>query len=126
MRMILPLLLVSSIASADVAITYVSKDNPAGQVMLKAEAEKHVEALNKATHGKSFQLQISLTKLEQKTDTKCTVSMALGGPSTSLLATVTSGAGTTGATASAAADCIGAVVGAMIDKQIVTTIEKTK
>ncbi len=123
--MILPLLLVSSVASADVAITYIAKDNPAAQAALKAETEKHVEALNKASHGKSFQLQISLSKLEQKTDTKCSVSMALGGPNTSLLATVTSGAGTTGATPASAADCIGAVVGSMIDKQIVTTIEKT-
>ncbi len=127
MRMILPLLLVSAVASADpstIKLTYVAKDNPKAVAAMKEEMARHMAALDKATNGKKFEITVTLTKLEKTADaTKCGLSISVGAPGNSLYGNLNGGASVNGITEAAAADCIGGSLGDMVDKKIVKLIE---
>lgn len=127
-KLALSLLLVSATAFADgqnVKLTYDAKGNAKVEAALKAEAEKHRDALETAANKKPFEIHV-VAKLERKADdTKCSLTLNIfGAGGKTLLGTATGGASVKGPEDGAATDCVEAVLGGMLDKQVVATLKK--
>jgi len=125
----LALLLVAGAAAADpstVKLSYEAKDQPKALAAMTKEAEKHVAALDKAAHGKDYELRIVLKKLDQTADsTTCNVGIIVGKPTLKMMLASISG----GATAKAGGevgieDCVSTTLGDLLDKRVAPLVEK--
>lgn len=131
MKKLALLLLLSSTAYADVTLSYESKDAKTKDkaiAAMKKEAAGHQAALDKASNGKAFTVTVTVTKIDQTADsTSCKLSAMIGAPGNGMAASLNSGASTKEGGDMGVEDCVGAVLGGMLDKQILSTItEKAK
>lgn len=131
MKKLALLLLVSSTAYADVTLAYESKIAATKDktiAVMKKEGPAHQAALDKASNGKAFTVTVTVNKLDQTADsTTCRLNIMIGAPGNGIAATMGGGATTKSGGDTGIEDCVGAVLGNMLDHDVTKTIsEKAK
>ena len=120
----LMLLVTAGTAAAEVTFIYEAKDKKLVPQITK-EAEAHKAALDKATEGKPYTLHVVLQELTQTADTtKCKFNIMVGAPGNSMAATITGGGAAKAIGADGIGDCIGGVLGGLLDDKVVKALGK--